>query len=94
MNTSARLSQTFGALAIGLVLSAMPLFAADAQAQKRPNIVMLMTDDTGWSDFGAYSGGGAGLGIRHRTSIRSPRRERSSPTGTARRVAPPAARRS
>ncbi len=62
MNTSARLSQTFGALAIGLVLSAMPLFAADAQAQKRPNIVMLMTDDTGWSDFGAYSGGGAGLG--------------------------------
>ena len=62
MNTSARLSQTFGALAIGLVLSAMPLFAADAHAQKRPNIVMLMTDDTGWSDFGAYSGGGAGLG--------------------------------
>ena len=34
-----------------------------AQAQdKRPNIVMLMTDDTGWSDFGAYSGGGATLG--------------------------------
>jgi Sulfatase len=29
-----------------------------AQAQeKRPNIVMLMTDDTGWSDFGAYGGG-------------------------------------
>lgn len=33
-----------------------------AQQQKRPNIVMLMTDDTGWNDFGAYSGGGAGLG--------------------------------
>jgi arylsulfatase len=30
--------------------------------QKRPNIVMLMTDDTGWNDFGAYSGGGAALG--------------------------------
>src|SRR5215831_11854854 len=30
--------------------------------EKKPNIVMLMTDDTGWSDFGTYSGGGAGLG--------------------------------
>ncbi len=36
--------------------------AAPVQAQdKRPNIVMLMTDDTGWNDFGAY-GGGANLG--------------------------------
>ena len=35
---------------------------APAQAAKRPNIVMLMTDDTGWNDFGAYSGGGASLG--------------------------------
>ena len=33
-----------------------------ASAQQKPNIVMLMTDDTGWGDFGAYSGGGAGLG--------------------------------
>jgi arylsulfatase len=31
-------------------------------ADKRPNIVMLMTDDTGWNDFGCYSGGGAGIG--------------------------------
>src|SRR5271154_1532279 len=30
--------------------------------EKKPNIVMLMTDDTGWNDFGAYSMGGAGLG--------------------------------
>jgi arylsulfatase A-like enzyme len=29
---------------------------------QRPNIVMLMTDDTGWNDFGAYSGGGVTLG--------------------------------
>jgi arylsulfatase A-like enzyme len=35
---------------------------ASAQQQKLPNIVMLMTDDTGWNDFGAYSGGGAALG--------------------------------
>jgi arylsulfatase A-like enzyme len=29
---------------------------------KKPNVVMLMTDDTGWGDFGCYSGGGASLG--------------------------------
>ncbi|OGT37105.1 MAG: hypothetical protein A3F11_11035 [Gammaproteobacteria bacterium RIFCSPHIGHO2_12_FULL_37_14] len=29
---------------------------------KKPNILMLMTDDTGWGDFGAYSGGGLSLG--------------------------------
>jgi arylsulfatase len=34
-----------------------------AQAADRPpNIVMLMTDDTGWNDFGAYTNGGAALG--------------------------------
>ena len=35
---------------------------AQAQAQapaKKPNVVMLMTDDTGWADFGAYLGGAA-----------------------------------
>ena len=36
--------------------------ASAQEAAKRPNIVMLMTDDTGWNDFGAYSGGGAVLG--------------------------------
>src|SRR5271169_3774008 len=34
-----------------------PVHAAD----KKPNIVMLMTDDTGWNDFGCY-GGGPNLG--------------------------------
>ncbi len=56
-----------GTLAVGLALSALPVAGPRAQqqnapTQKRPNIVMLMTDDTGWNDFGAYSGGGAGLG--------------------------------
>jgi arylsulfatase len=45
-----------GAATVGLVSS------AEAQTTKPPNIVMLMTDDTGWNDFGCYSGGGAGLG--------------------------------
>ncbi len=35
---------------------------APAATGRRPNIVMLMTDDTGWNDFGCYSGGGAALG--------------------------------
>jgi Sulfatase len=48
------------AVAMGVALSVLPMAAASAQ-EKRPNIVMLMTDDTGWNDFGAY-GGGANLG--------------------------------
>lgn len=44
----------------GILLSSSLLFAQDTA--KKPNIVMLMTDDTGWNDFGAYSGGGVALG--------------------------------
>src|SRR5271166_621424 len=45
-----------------LVPAIFGLSAGGAWAQeKKPNIVMLMTDDTGWNDFGAY-GGGASLG--------------------------------
>jgi arylsulfatase A-like enzyme len=44
-------------------VAAVAAMASQASAQtKRPNIVMLMTDDTGWNDFGAYSLGGAALG--------------------------------
>lgn len=49
------------ALAAGICISLVPL-AAGAQTTKQPNIVVLMTDDTGWNDFGAYSNGGAALG--------------------------------
>jgi hypothetical protein len=50
-----------GAAAVGL-MTAVAAQGDPASAQQRPNIVMLMTDDTGWNDFGAYSGGGAALG--------------------------------
>jgi len=49
---------------VGLTLT-LCATSATVRAQaagKRPNIVVLMTDDTGWSDFGAYSGGGIALG--------------------------------
>ena len=69
--------------------------AGPLQAQeKRPNIVMLMTDDTGWNDFGAIREAVPHSAIRHRMSIRSLRKVRSSPTGTARQAAPRAALRS
>ena len=44
---------------VTVVKLAMPWPAA---AQQNPNIVILMTDDTGWNDFGPYSGGGMSLG--------------------------------
>ena len=44
------------------MLAPLVIAAGPAMAQKKPNIVMLMTDDTGWNDFGAYTGGGAALG--------------------------------
>jgi arylsulfatase len=48
------------ALAVAWIAAVGP---SPSQAQeKRANIVMLMTDDTGWNDFGVYSGGGVGLG--------------------------------
>jgi arylsulfatase A-like enzyme len=44
-------------LTLILAIGSLPV-----RAQKRPNVVMLMTDDTGWNDFGPYSGGGVSLG--------------------------------
>ena len=49
-------------LASVVTSSQISLAATSPASTKRPNIVMLMTDDTGWNDFGAYSGGGSNLG--------------------------------
>jgi arylsulfatase len=51
-----------GALAISSFLLATGGAQIAAQSADKPNIVMLMTDDTGWYDFGAYPGGGQALG--------------------------------
>ena len=40
-------------------LAAFAVAVTPATAQKKPNVVMLMTDDTGWADFGVYLGGAA-----------------------------------
>jgi arylsulfatase len=49
-------------LALGLgAATVLGLWAPADAADKKPNIVMLMTDDTGWNDFGTY-GGGVALG--------------------------------
>ena len=50
------------AVASFLLAGGNVIASGQASATQRPNIVMLMTDDTGWNDFGAYSGGGLSLG--------------------------------
>lgn len=49
-------------ISMGLSIIVTSSTAFSQTESKKPNIVMLMTDDTGWGDFGAYSGGGASLG--------------------------------
>ena len=41
------------------LLAVLTLAASPALAQKRPNVVMLMSDDVGWGDYGVYYGGAA-----------------------------------
>jgi arylsulfatase A-like enzyme len=48
--------------AIGTLLLACALASPALAQAKKPNVVILMTDDTGWNDFGAYTGGGTALG--------------------------------
>ena len=60
MKFDRRLTPFASALAIGVAISALPMSAASGQ-EKRPNVVMLMTDDTGGTTS-APIGGGANLG--------------------------------
>ena len=58
MPISRRVSLGLLSLTASLLLTGVPVQAQD----KKPNVVIVMTDDVGWNDFGAYSGGGANLG--------------------------------
>ncbi len=49
---------TLPALAVGLAALAAPALAQDSDAEK-PNILLIVSDDTGWGDLGAYLGGDA-----------------------------------
>jgi arylsulfatase A-like enzyme len=57
-----RTSKAFLSLLVGVAAVVAASSQAFAQQQKRPNVVVLMGDDLGWSDFGAYTGGGSALG--------------------------------
>jgi arylsulfatase len=62
LGTAAFATAAAAGVAASVVVKPTPAQAATPAGGKRPNIVMLMTDDTGWNDFGCYSGGGAALG--------------------------------
>jgi hypothetical protein len=72
-----------------LLYAAVPARAAD----KKPNVLMLMQDDTGGSTSVAMAEVRASV-IRRRTWINSPRKARGSPAGMVRPVARQAAPRS
>ena len=61
MNFARSLTSLLAGTALFASASAIATTSALAQA-KRPNVVVLMTDDTGWNDFGPYSNGGKALG--------------------------------
>jgi arylsulfatase A-like enzyme len=62
MTAGSRFAQTVRALAVGLLLvaAAATVGAAQAQApaaQQKPNIIVIMGDDVGWFNIGAYHQG-------------------------------------
>src|SRR5271166_941195 len=60
MNARSTLSHAVGALAVAVLLAATSLVVCPAQAQapaQKPNIIVIMGDDIGWFNVGAYHQG-------------------------------------
>ena len=56
-NKKPKMKQKLSYNGLSLLMAAAALFGAVAPTQaqdKKPNIAMLITDDTGWNDFGCY----------------------------------------
>ena len=47
---------SFGLFLHGLVLLLVLTFCLPARCDSRPNIILIMCDDMGWSDIGCYGG--------------------------------------
>ena len=48
--------RTLVLLFLGLHLTAWPLFTADVQAARKPNVIVILADDLGYSDLACYGG--------------------------------------
>jgi arylsulfatase A-like enzyme len=60
MTVGSRLSQAVSSLAVGFLLAVTMVVASPADAQapaRKPNILMIMGDDVGWFNIGAYHRG-------------------------------------
>jgi arylsulfatase A-like enzyme len=57
MTTGRKISRIGRALAAGIALSVLPLAASALAQDKKPNIVVIMGDDIGWENIGAYHQG-------------------------------------
>ena len=62
MEVQGKLFKVIFTILLGVSIVTTCNLAFSQATAKKPNILMLMTDDTGWGDFGAYSGGGLSLG--------------------------------
>ncbi len=82
------------AAATAALMLAVPLVIQAQASAKKPNIVMLMTDDTGWGDWGYIRAAAPRSATPRRTSTAWRRKAPTSRTGMARRAAPRGARRS